>query len=454
MPRSLRLIAAAVAAPAIALGAAGIATAATPGIVAEYPAGTGAINSSGIGAAPNGDVYGTFTDLNAVVPFTTAGPGAQVSVAAGGRLVSSIAPGPDGAMWMTFNFTAAMGRLDTATGITTQFPGLTSAGWSSAAGPDGRQWVTQSGGQIGAITPAGAVSNYPIPTASSAPIGITPGRDGRMWFTETGGNKIGAITTAGAITDYTLPAGGAQPQYIASGADGNLWFAEAGGNKIGRITTSGVITEFPVPTANAMPHGIAAGADGNLWFTEPMPGKVASITTAGAITEYSAGITPNSYPSIITAGPGGLMWFSNENSASVGSITTGNVAPPPAPAPAPSVAPTGPTNVVTPVAKNLRTATKNGRTTITFTLRYAASGNYSFRLETKAGKVLPMLAGSDIAGVAVKKSTTKAVAVKNAKAGKVVKVKVIMKGKPAKGTALRAIIAGKKGSRTTETIPV
>ena len=35
-----------------------------------------------------------------------------------------------------------------------------------------------------------------------------------------------------------------------------------------------------------------------------------------------------------------------------------------------------------------------------------------------------------------------------------VKVKVIMKGKPAKGTALRAIIAGKKGSRTTETIPV
>jgi hypothetical protein len=69
-------------------------------------------------------------------------------------------------------------------------------------------------------------------------------------------------------------------------------------------------------------------------------------------------------------------------------------------------------------------------------------------------KVLPMLAGSDVAGMAVKKTTTKAVAVKNAKAGKVVKVKVIMKGKPAKGTALRAIIAGTKGSRTTETIPV
>jgi streptogramin lyase len=271
-----------------------------------------------------------------------------------------------------------------------------------------------------------------------------------MWFTETGGNKIGAITTAGAITEYTLPTANAQPQYIARGTDGNLWFAEAAGNKIGRITTSGVITEFPVPTTNAMPHGIAAGADGNLWFTEPMAGKVASITTAGAITEYSAGISPNSYPSIITAGPGGLMWFSNENSASVGSITTGNAAPTPAPPPTPS----GPTNVVTPVTKNLRATTKDGRTTITFTLRYAASGNYSFRLETKAGKVLPMLAGSDVAGVTVKKTTTKAVAVKNAKAGKVVKVKVIMKGKPTKGTALRAIIAGTKGSRTTETIPV
>ena len=454
MPRSLRLIAAAIAAPALALGAAGVATAATPGIVTEYPASTGGIASSGIGVAPNGTVYGTFTDLNAVVPFTTAGAGAQVGVAAGGQLVNSISPGPDGAMWMTYSFTSTLGRLDTASGATTQIAGLTSAGWSSAAGPDGRQWVAETGGQIGAVTPAGAVSNYPLPTTNARPIGIAQGRDGRMWFTETGGNKVGAITTAGAVTEYTLPTAGAKPQYIASGADGNLWFAEAGGNKIGRITTSGVITEFPVPTANASPTGIAAGADGNLWFTESMAGKVASITTAGAITEYSAGITPNSYPSIITAGPNGLMWFSNQDGASVGSITTGNAAPAPGPAPTPSVAPSGPTNVVTPVTKNLRTTTKDGRTTITFTLRYAASGNYSFRLETKAGKVLPILAGSDIAGVTVKKTTTKAVAVKNAKAGKVVKVKVIMKGKPAKGTALRAIIAGKKGSRTTETIPV
>ena len=452
MPRSSRL-AAVLVPPALLLGAA-TAMAATPGLVTEYPSNTGTIAPGGVGVAPSGTVYGVFNNLNTVVPFTSSGAGGQVSVAAGGSLVSSIAPGPDGAMWMTYNFTNTMGRLDPASGTTTQVGGLASPGWSSAAGPDGRQWVTLTGGQIAAITPSGAVATYAVPTATPRLIGITRGPDGRMWFTETGGNKIGAITTSGQVTEYTLPTANAQPQYIATGADGNLWFTEAGGNKIGRITPGGVITEFPVPTANAMPRGIAAGADGNLWFTEAMAGKVASITTAGAITEYSAGITPNSYPAIIAAGPGGLMWFSNENAASVGSITTGSAAPAPAPVPTPTVAPARPTNVVTPVTRNLRTSTRDGRTTITFTLRYAASGNYAFRLETRAGKVLPMLAGSDIAGVPVKRTTTKAVAVRNARAGKTVKVKVVMKGRPAKGTALRAIISGAKGSRTTETIPV
>lgn len=453
MPRRPRLVPA-LATPLVVLGVAVTAAAAAPGSVVEYPSNTGAIAPSGVGAAPDGTIYGTFTDLNAVVPFGSGGPGRQTSVAAGGQLVSSIAPGPDGAMWMTYTFTSTLGRFDPASGSTTQVGGLASAGWSSAAGPDGRQWVTLIGGQIAAVTPAGAVSNYPLPTSNARPIGITRGPDGRMWFTETGGNKIGAVTTGGQVSEFTLPTPGAQPQYIAAGADGNLWFTEAGGNKVGRITPAGVITEFPVPTSNSGPRGIAAGADGRLWFTEPPAGKVASISTAGAITEYSAGITPNSYPSIIVAGQGGLMWFSNQNTPGVGSITTGSAAPPPAPVPTPAVAPTGPTNVVTPVTRNLRTTTSGGRTTVTFTLRYAASGTYAFRLETKGGKVLPMLAGSDIAGVVVKKTTRAAVTVRNARAGKVVKVKVVMARKPAKGTALRAIISGKKGSRTTETIPV
>jgi len=243
---------------------------------------------------------------------------------------------------MSYSFTANMGRLNPANSATTMVSGLATPGWASAAGPDGRQWVTTTGGGIAAVSTSGPGSNWTIPTAGAVPIGIAQGPDGRMWFSEGTGNAIGAITMSGQITSYTLPTPDAEPQYIAAGPDGNLWFAEADGNKIGRITTSGVITE------------------------------------------YSAGITPNSYPSIIAAGHGGVMWFSNENAASVGTITTGNPAPgpPPPPVPTPSVAPSGPTDVVTPVAQNLRSSTKDGRTTITFRLRYAATGTYSFRLET------------------------------------------------------------------------
>ena len=133
MPRSSRL-AAVLVPPALLIGAVGAAVAATPGVVTEYPSNTGSIPSGGIGVAPNGTVYGVFNNLNTVVPFTSSGTGGQVSVAAGGNLVSSIAPGPDGAMWMTYNFTSTLGRLDTASGTTTQVGGLSSAGWSSSAG--------------------------------------------------------------------------------------------------------------------------------------------------------------------------------------------------------------------------------------------------------------------------------------------------------------------------------
>ncbi len=458
MPRSRRLITAIVG-PALLAGATvgvGTAMAATPGVITEYPSGTGVIGAAGIGVAPNGTAYGVFNNLNLVVPFTTAGRGTQIPVGAAGGLVSSIAPGPDGNMWMTYNFTATMGRLNTATGVTTQYGGLDTPGWASAAGPDGRQWVTLTGGQIAAVPMSGSTTNYAIPTPGAVPIGIAQGPDGRMWFSEGTGNKIGAITTSGQMTEYTLPTPDSDPQYIAAGPDGNMWFTQADANKIGRITMSGVVTEYPVPTPNANPRGIAAGADGNMWFTEPMAGKVASITMAGAITEYSAGLSPNSYPAIIAAGQNGLMWFSNENAASVGSITTGNTAPapPPPPVPTPSVKPSGPTDVVTPVTSRVRTATSGGRTTITFRLRYAASGNYAFRLETRAGKVLPMLAGTRIAGTRVKAGSAKVLNVRGARKGRTVAVTVVMKGKPAKGTALRAIVAGPKGSRTTETIPV
>lgn len=198
MPRSSRL-AAVLVPPALLIGAVGAAVAATPGVVTEYPSNTGSIPSGGIGVAPSGTVYGVFNNLNTVVPFTSSGTGGQVSVAAGGNLVSSIAPGPDGAMWMTYNFTSTLGRLDTASGTTTQVGGLSSAGWSSSAGPDGRQWVTLTGGQIAAVTSSGAVTNYAVPTANPGLIGIAPGPDGRMWFTETRANKVGAISTSGQV---------------------------------------------------------------------------------------------------------------------------------------------------------------------------------------------------------------------------------------------------------------
>jgi virginiamycin B lyase len=137
-----------------------------------------------------------------------------------------------------------------------------------AVGPDGAIWFTVYG-QIRRITTSGAFDQRSETPPNVGPRTITAGPDGALWFTEDVG-KIGRITTTGAISEFPIPAEqvliswGAFPTSITAGPDGALWFAETG-NKIGRITTSGVVSEYAI---SARPSAIAVGPDHAIWFAE------------------------------------------------------------------------------------------------------------------------------------------------------------------------------------------
>jgi virginiamycin B lyase len=234
-----------------------------------------------------------------------------------------IVSGPDGNLWFTEGQGEAIGTLKPK-GIYEfhLFASLQGPG-PIVAGKDGNLWFTLSqGSSIGRITPAGDIKSYPTPTAGSAPAGITLDHDGNVWFTEPGANQIGEINmSTNTTTEYPIPTASAQPGAIALGHDGALWFTE-GANKIGWVTQQGAFKEFPIPTTASNPAGIALGADGAMWFTEQNADKIGRITTDGAISEFPIP-TAESKPYGIVPSPDGdgSLWFTEQAAGKIGNVT-------------------------------------------------------------------------------------------------------------------------------------
>jgi streptogramin lyase len=325
----------------LALVGVGLAGVARGQVITEFPVFTGSSEPVSIAAGPDGNLWftefaarqiGRITTAGVITEFSINGPGCY-DIGNSGACNSQpyrIAAAPDGNLWFTFSDTNRIGRITTligritTAGIIRQFaiPSASGGPGGIAAGPDGNLWFTEHvPSQIGRITTAGVITEFPIPTSGSGTVDIAAAPDGNLWFTESNANKIGRITTAGVITEFPIPSASSGPGGIAAGPDGNLWFTELNANQIGRITTAGVITEFPIPTSGSGAVDIAAAPDGNLWFTESNANKIGRITTGGVITEFPIP-SASSGPGGIAAGPDGNLWFTEHVTNQIGRITT------------------------------------------------------------------------------------------------------------------------------------
>jgi virginiamycin B lyase len=181
----------------------------------------------------------------------------------------SIAAGSDGAMWYADGDRPIIIRMTTAGAITNEYPLPGHAASSLALGPDNALWfVVKTDRKIGRIDTTGHVDVWGPLEAGRTPSAITAGPDGALWFPEASNNKVGRITTAGAITNEISTNSG--PTSIAAGPDNALWFTEKSG-KIGRITADGSLayteTDQVDGAVNTTSFGnIVKGSDGALWF--------------------------------------------------------------------------------------------------------------------------------------------------------------------------------------------
>jgi virginiamycin B lyase len=196
-----------------------------------------------------------------------------------------VAPAPDGTVWYTAQATGALGRLDPATGKTTEIPlGDGSAPHGVIVGPDRAAWVTDGG--LNAIVRVDSrthdVTTYPLP-ASSGYTNLntaTFDRGGVLWFTGQSGiyGRLDPRTRAMRVFRAPLGAG---PYGIATTPKGHVWYASLAGSHIARINVqTGKATVLRPPTRDQGARRIWSDSRGRLWVSEWNVGKVARYDPA------------------------------------------------------------------------------------------------------------------------------------------------------------------------------
>ncbi len=177
---------------------------------------------------------------------------------------------------------------------------------SLASGPDGALWMTVDG-TPDAITrlssdPPDELA-YPL-GGQTDPRSIVAGPDRALWFLE--GSRLGRITTSGELTYRSL---GAAPSALAAGPADSLWYAQ--GSVVRRL-------DDPAEYATGSPvAALAAGPDGALWAA--VQGGAVRIVPGGEPTTID--IDPAARGLAITAGPDGRMWMTLDRAPYLVKIT-------------------------------------------------------------------------------------------------------------------------------------
>jgi virginiamycin B lyase len=204
-----------------------------------------------------------------------------------GSAPHDVAPAPDGSVWYTAQRTGKLGRLDPASGRTTEVPlGAGSAPHGVIVGPDGNAWVTDSG--LNAIVrvdgKTNEVTEFPLPAGRAGANLNTAVFDKRgiLWFTGQSGVYGRLDPASGEMVVYDAPRGRG-PYGITATPDGTVWYASLAGNHIARVDpVSGAATVIEPPTPKQGARRIWTDSRGRLWVSEWNAGQVAVYDPASA----------------------------------------------------------------------------------------------------------------------------------------------------------------------------
>ena len=225
--------------------------------------------------------------------------------------------GPDNNVWVN-----GLTRVDRVTpdGVVTSFAtGAVSARLDGsspstiASGPDGALWFGGIFQSIGRITTDGAVTLFPVEYGNGVATSIAPGSDGGVYFSVS--NEIERIDGDGTIRTIAHSSNGEVFNAIL-GPDGNIWFFTVS-HQIGKVTPDGRQTYYSLPAGYPFPGRLTAGPDSGLWFAESWAGRIDRIGTDGVLSSYpisryhEAEFPSGPYPTELAFGEDGTLSYSN-----------------------------------------------------------------------------------------------------------------------------------------------
>ena len=157
-----------------------------------------------------------------------------------------------------------------------------SAPWGIAPGPDGAMWITEfQGEKIGRITMRGDVTEFATPSSAAVPAGIAVGTDGAMWFAEQGTSWISQVGTGkGRLVTTSVngrPAVGSR--LTCASANASPWIADS-------TAYTWLRNGSPIPGATKRTHRLTAEDARSLITCQ------ASLTLSPSMLQLGAKATP------------------------------------------------------------------------------------------------------------------------------------------------------------------
>ena len=191
-----------------------------------------------------------------------------------------VAPAPDGTVWYTAQYSAALGKLDPATGKTLHIRlGSGSAPHGVIVGPDGAPWITDGGlNAIVRVDPRTKdLRKYFLPTERGN-VNLNTAvfdRDGILWFTGQNGVYGRLDPSTGKIQVFEAPRRRG-PYGITTTTDGMIYYASLANSYIGRIDPqTSEVTVLEPPTPNQGARRVWSDSQGRIWVSEWNAGQVA-----------------------------------------------------------------------------------------------------------------------------------------------------------------------------------
>jgi virginiamycin B lyase len=216
---------------------------------------------------------------------TTAAATVQEYEVPDGSRPHDVAVAADGTVWYTAQGSGKLGRLDPATGRTTEVGlGEASRPHGVIIGPDGAPWITDGGlNAIVRFDPSTSeVRTFPLPaTRPSANLNTAVfDPEGTLWLTGQAGIYGRLTPSNGRVEVFDAP-GGPGPYGIAVTPGGDVYYASLAGSHIARIDrATGAATVLRPPTPDQGTRRVWADSRGRIWSSQWNAGQVAMYDPA------------------------------------------------------------------------------------------------------------------------------------------------------------------------------